>query len=255
MPRGEQNGASHLSSNRSENRSTDPGPTDARAVIPTTSRNVIPTTEGRGDPPADTTASPPARRSPVDCLPASCGAGRGLEQPKKARRKPWKQRSLRFAALFARLLVGGLFIYAAQSKIIDPVKFAEEVRAYELAPVVVTNAVALTLPWAELFAGLLLVLGVWRTEAGLLILLMLAGFTLGKISVEVRGMDVNCGCWGNDWMESTFHGIWGILLNLFLAGLLLVDLYEHRRATAHRAACRAAEEAAPLARTTQPLTA
>lgn len=134
--------------------------------------------------------------------------------------------------LFARLVVGALFIYAASSKIQDPMKFAEEVRAYELAPVLLTNAIAIVLPWLELLAGTLLIVGFWRAEARLLILLMMLGFTSGKISVEVRGMDINCGCWGSDWMESTFHGIWGIVLNLFLIGLLLVDYYGHRRIAA-----------------------
>lgn len=134
--------------------------------------------------------------------------------------------------LFARLVVGALFIYAASSKIQDPMKFAEEVRAYELAPVLTTNAIAIVLPWLELLAGALLIVGFWRAEARLLILLMMIGFTFGKISVEVRGMDINCGCWGSDWMESTFHGIWGIVLNLFLIGLLVVDYYGQRRMAA-----------------------
>jgi uncharacterized membrane protein YphA (DoxX/SURF4 family) len=134
--------------------------------------------------------------------------------------------------LFARLVVGALFIYAASSKILDPMKFAEEVRAYELAPVLTTNAIAIVLPWLELLAGALLIVGFWRTEARLLIFLMMIGFTFGKISVEVRGMDINCGCWGSDWMESTFHGVWGIVLNLFLIGLLVVDYCGQRLMTA-----------------------
>ena len=135
---------------------------------------------------------------------------------------------LKIAAFICRVVVGGLFIYAALSKIIDPLKFAEEVRAYELAPVILTNAVAIVLPWLELFAGALLIIGFWRAEARLLILLMMFGFTFGKISVEARGMDINCGCWGSDWMESFFHGIWGVLLNLFLIGLLVVDHIDQR---------------------------
>ena len=139
------------------------------------------------------------------------------------------------AALFGRLIVGGLFIYAAVSKIADPVKFTDEVRAYELAPIIVTNLIAIILPWLEIFAGTLLIVGLWRAEARLIILLMLLGFTFGKISVEARGMDINCGCWGSDWMESTFHGISGILLNLALIGLALLDYFAARPAPARSA--------------------
>lgn len=127
------------------------------------------------------------------------------------------------SALVSRLVVGAIFIYAAYGKIADPMKFAEQVRAYELAPVATTNAIAITLPWLELLAGALLVLGLWRAEARFLILLMMVAFTFGKISVELRGLDIDCGCWGSDWLESTFHGIRGIALNLVLIGLLAVD--------------------------------
>jgi uncharacterized membrane protein YphA (DoxX/SURF4 family) len=151
-----------------------------------------------------------------------------------------EHRAWTVGGLIARLLVGALFIYAASSKIGDPMKFAEEVRAYELAPVMMTNAIAITLPWLELFAGALLVIGLWRAEARLLIFLLVVAFTFGKISVEVRGMDINCGCWGSDWMESAFHGIWGIVLNLFLMGLLVVDHCAQRLTTSLRAAPAAA---------------
>lgn len=140
------------------------------------------------------------------------------------------------AGMLGRLLVGGLFIYAAHSKILDPLKFAEEVRAYELAPLITTNAIAIVLPWLELITALLLIVGLWRGEARFLILLMMVGFTVGKISVEVRGLDINCGCFGNQWLETTFHGGWGILLNVVIIGLLLLDYHALRL---RRAAIRA----------------
>jgi uncharacterized membrane protein YphA (DoxX/SURF4 family) len=141
--------------------------------------------------------------------------------------KAWK-----LTALIARLVVGALFIYAACSKILEPMQFAKEIRAYELAPILTTNAIAITLPWLELFAGGLFVIGFWRAEARLLVFLMLVGFTVGKISVEARRMDIDCGCWGSDWMESTFRGVWGILLNLILIGLLMLDYCAQRRTAA-----------------------
>lgn len=150
----------------------------------------------------------------------------GAVVEKNGSRGGWKA-----AALIGRLVVGGLFVYAASSKILDPMKFAEEVRAYELVPVILTNAIAIVLPWLELFAGVLLIVGFWRAEARLVIFLMMVGFTFGKVSVEVRGMDIDCGCWGSDWLEAVFHGIRGILLNLLLIGLLLLDYYDQRLTT------------------------
>lgn len=141
-------------------------------------------------------------------------------------------RAAAISVVLARVLVAGLFIYAALSKISDPLKFADEIRAYELAPLTVTNLIAIILPWLELIAAGLLVVGIWRAEARLLIFLMLIGFTFGKISVEVRGLNINCGCWGSVWMEEMFHGIWGILLNLGLLALLVFDYWVSRKTTA-----------------------
>lgn len=142
------------------------------------------------------------------------------------------------AGFVGRLLVGGLFIFAAYNKILDPLKFAEEIQAYELAPLLTTNAIAIVLPWVELVAGVLLIAGFWRAEARLLIFAMMVVFITAKITVEARGLDINCGCWGNDWMESTFRDIRGILLDLVLIGLLVVDYYGQSVA---RAAVRAAK--------------
>lgn len=141
-------------------------------------------------------------------------------------------RAAAISVVLARVLVAGLFIYASVSKIGNPQKFADEIRAYELAPLAVTNLVAIILPWLELIAAGLLVAGIWRAEARSLIFLMLLGFTFGKISVEVRGLNINCGCWGSAWMEEMFHGIWGILLNLVLLALLVFDYWVSRKTTA-----------------------
>jgi len=132
------------------------------------------------------------------------------------------------AGVVARLLVGGMFVFAAYGKIQDPAKFAEEVRAYQLAPTITTNAVAIVVPWIEMFSAGLLIVGLWRREARLIIFGLMVAFTIMKIITEVRGLDINCGCWSNDWMEETFHGVRGIVLNLILIGLIGVDYWSER---------------------------
>lgn len=94
-----------------------------------------------------------------------------------------------------RVLLGGYFVYASHDKILDPTAFAKAVYQWQIAGPVASNLVAATLPWVELLAGSLLILGLWRRESALVIALMLSVFLAAAASVLWRGVDVeNCGC-------------------------------------------------------------
>jgi putative oxidoreductase len=97
--------------------------------------------------------------------------------------------------LVLRLLLGAFFVYASLDKIASPAGFARIVYQWQVAGPVPSNLVAVTLPWVELVAGLLLITGVWRREAALVVALMLVVFLGAATSVLARGIDVqNCGC-------------------------------------------------------------
>ena len=97
--------------------------------------------------------------------------------------------------LLLRLLLGAFFIYASLDKIWSPAAFAKIVYQWQVVGPVASNLVAVTLPWIELVAGLLLVAGVWKRESALVIALMLVVFIVAAGSVMARGIDVeNCGC-------------------------------------------------------------
>jgi putative oxidoreductase len=94
-----------------------------------------------------------------------------------------------------RLLLGGYFVYASLDKILDPAGFAKAVYQWQVLAPVPANLLAVTLPWVEALAGGLLILGVWRREAALVIALLLAVFLVAAGDVVARGVDVeNCGC-------------------------------------------------------------
>ncbi len=101
------------------------------------------------------------------------------------------------AVLFAfRIVVGGLFLYAGALKIADPLGFAQDIDNYRLVPRAIAFFTALILPWVEVLAGAALVAGLFkRTSAGL-ISLMLVFFILLVAVTMVRGLDVDCGCFG-----------------------------------------------------------
>lgn len=96
----------------------------------------------------------------------------------------------------AGIAIGVVFITAALGKIGDLGAFAAQVHNYRLAPVWSENLIAMTLPWVELLAGLGLVLGV-RPRAGAVVLLaLIAVFTVAVGSAWARGLDFECGCFG-----------------------------------------------------------
>jgi putative oxidoreductase len=99
--------------------------------------------------------------------------------------------------LFAfRIALGGLFLYAGAVKIADPLGFAQNIADYRLVPRAIAFFAALVLPWVEVLAGAALVAGLFpRTSAGL-IAFMLAFFIVLVAVTMVRGLDVECGCFG-----------------------------------------------------------
>jgi uncharacterized membrane protein YphA (DoxX/SURF4 family) len=97
--------------------------------------------------------------------------------------------------LVLRLLLGAYFVYASLDKIADPAAFARVVYQWQVLGPVPSNLLAVTLPWVEILAGGLLVLGVWRRESALVIAFLLVVFLIAAGSVLARGIDVlNCGC-------------------------------------------------------------
>jgi uncharacterized membrane protein YphA (DoxX/SURF4 family) len=95
-----------------------------------------------------------------------------------------------------RVLVGGAFVAAGALKIHDPAKFALDVGNYRLLPHELENLVAIMLPWIELTAGLLVLGGVWLREAAGVIASLTVLFLFVIISALVRGLNIECGCFG-----------------------------------------------------------
>ena len=148
-----------------------------------------------------------------------------------------------------RLLVAALFIYTGVTKIADPETFIKEVRAYEMAPLVFTNLVAFVLPWVEVFAGLLLVAGIWRMEARVVIAGMLVMFIGAKGILLLQGKVFDCGCVPTDsFLHVLFEGWTGVITNVCLLAFLAIEgycEYLRRRSTRTPAAPVEAQEAVP----------
>jgi len=100
----------------------------------------------------------------------------------------------RCLSVAVRVVLGGIFIYAAILKIADPVAFAGSVAAYRILPYFANYLVAAVLPFLELICGCLLVTG-YRVRTGTLIVLaMNLVFIVALTSALARGLDIDCGC-------------------------------------------------------------
>src|SRR5258705_939382 len=99
--------------------------------------------------------------------------------------------------LILRIALGAIFVYAAWTKLKDPwALFAMAIDSYQVLPMWAVEWLARTLPWAELLIGVLLIAGRWmRLSTVITSLLLLVFFTL-MIRAYVKGIEINCGCFG-----------------------------------------------------------
>jgi uncharacterized membrane protein YphA (DoxX/SURF4 family) len=132
------------------------------------------------------------------------------------RRRPWLNGLL-------RLLVGGVFVTAGILKIMNPAKFALDVANYRLLPHELNNLVAIMLPWIEVTAGILVLLGVWLRAAAGVITGLTVLFLVVIGSALARGLNIECGCFGtvggrhiglvNLAIDATLSGLaWGLMM-------------------------------------------
>jgi len=95
-----------------------------------------------------------------------------------------------------RLIVGGVFIWAGVLKIMDPLGFAQNIKNYRIFSHDTSFFLAIVLPWMEAFCGIFLIIGFWRRASALLTSAMLLGFIALVVITIARGIDIDCGCFG-----------------------------------------------------------
>lgn len=131
-----------------------------------------------------------------------------------------RAQTMAWLCLGCRLALGGLFVLAATMKLQDPQGFADAIQGFKIVPDHIVKLLAFALPWTELIAGVLLILGVWTGAASLLIVLLLAGFIAGIVSVLARDLSTTCACFGKlEFPCGGEVGLCQIVRNAVLIGL------------------------------------
>ncbi|MDQ6655470.1 MAG: DoxX family membrane protein [Verrucomicrobiota bacterium] len=123
---------------------------------------------------------------------------------------------LRFAIC---CVVGLVFIYAGVLKALDPVKFASDIGNFHILPYPLAVRFAFYLPWLEILCGVALVVGWLRSGATMILAGLMAVFITATVAAKVRGINLDCGCFGSATKNLTFT--WHVAIDLALLGALL----------------------------------
>jgi hypothetical protein len=104
---------------------------------------------------------------------------------------------MKILLLILRIALGGLFLFAGAAKLGDPTQFAIEIGNYRLLEPLAPY-LAVMLPYIEILLGIALIVGPrpWRRASALALCGLLAVFTVAVVTVVVRGINVDCGCFG-----------------------------------------------------------
>lgn len=101
-----------------------------------------------------------------------------------------------YAVLAVSLVLGAVFIYAGVDKIRDSLQFADNIAAFAILPKAFTNLLALGLPPFEIACGVLLLAARSRRVGALAIMLTCIVFCAALLSALLRGLTLDCGCFG-----------------------------------------------------------
>ncbi len=139
--------------------------------------------------------------------------------PVSTKRPLWADITL----LILRVVVGGLFAAAGFVKLTAPVEqFEAAIRTFDVVPSeALVHVVAVTLPWIELTVGFLLIAGaLLRTVLWLHLLQILLYIVLISQGM-LRGLDIECGCFGKSLPTTPSQALWRDLVLLLVVLILL----------------------------------
>lgn len=98
--------------------------------------------------------------------------------------------------LLARLILGVVLVVAGGLKVTSPAVSARAVRAFQILPYDLAGYVGYALPVVEILIGLLLVAGLFTRLSGAVGGLLMVAFIIGISSAWIRGLSIDCGCFG-----------------------------------------------------------
>jgi uncharacterized membrane protein YphA (DoxX/SURF4 family) len=98
--------------------------------------------------------------------------------------------------LAARLVLGIVLLVSGGLKVTSPAVSARAVRAFQILPFEFAGYVGYALPIVEIIVGLLLVVGLFTRASAAVGGLLMVAFVIGIASAWMRGLTIDCGCFG-----------------------------------------------------------
>jgi putative oxidoreductase len=135
-----------------------------------------------------------------------------------------------FLTGLCRVVLGGIFVYAALAKIGNYQGFTVAINNYQILSALLTPVVARVLPWMELVIGGLLVLGFFVRPASVAAAILLTCFTGALILALTRGSGISCGCFS---CSPAPISCWTIVRDITLI-LMAVFVYGSEKKTSFR---------------------
>jgi len=129
---------------------------------------------------------------------------------------------LAWVGLVVRLVLAAVWAWASLSKIGDPRRFVQAVRAYDATPEWLSKAIGYGLPMLELILAVLLLLGLIVRYAAAVSAVLYGVFLIGIVQAAARGIKLDCGCFGGGGASTSTHYTIDILRDL---GLLILAAF------------------------------
>lgn len=125
--------------------------------------------------------------------------------------------SNKYLVTFCRLAFAIIFLFAGIEKIANPEDFAVSISNYKILPLFSVNIFAILLPWIEIVGAILLIFNLFVEENSLLLNSLLVVFTVMVSIAVLRGLDIDCGCFGTKMGQRV--GLLKISENLITIGI------------------------------------
>lgn len=124
-------------------------------------------------------------------------------------------------------VIGAVFVYAGAAKAWDPIAFTRDIQNFHILPWPVGVRLAFYLPWLEILCGLALLTGYLRRGAVFILTPLTMIFIGATVAAKIRGIDLECGCFGSATKNLSFS--WHLVVDFALFAGLLALLFSFRR--------------------------
>lgn len=141
-----------------------------------------------------------------------------IEAERLPRWRPW-------VSTVARVALAAVFAIASLAKIGNTEAMVRAVRAYQILPEGAVRPVAYAVPYLELALAILLLLGIGTRLVAAVVFVLLLVFIGAVSSAGLRGLKIDCGCFGGGGAVTQTHYLREIARDvglLVVAGWLLV---------------------------------